>query len=66
MRRAEMTLMDAKAVFDHDENYPLTVTYQGRTEQLDRVAVQTLRQAKADFEVDDREVEIALFKFGAC
>lgn len=66
MRRAEMTLMDAKAVFEHEDNYPLTVTYQGRTEKLDRLAVEALRQIKADFDVDEREVAIALFKYGAC
>lgn len=66
MRVGEMTLMDAKAVFDHDGNYPLTVTYEGRTAILDRDRVKALRQAKADFDVDDREVEMALFKYGAC
>lgn len=66
MRVGEMTLMDCQAVFDHDSNYPLTVTYDGRTERLDRDQVKVLRQAKADFDVDDREVEMALFKYGAC
>ena len=66
MRAGEMTLMDAQAVFGHDDNYPLTVTYQGQTAQLDRAAVEKLRQAKADFDVDDRQVELALFKYGAC
>jgi hypothetical protein len=66
MRVGEMTLMDAKAVFDHDGNYPLTITYEGRTEHLDRERVNALRQAKADFDVDDREAEQALFKYGAC
>jgi hypothetical protein len=66
MRVGEMTLMDAKAIFDHDGNYPLTITHEGRTEQLDRERVKALRQAKADFDVDDREAEQALFKYGAC
>ncbi len=66
MRAAEMTLMDAKAIFDHDDNYPLTVIHQGRTDKLDRAAVTALRKAKVDFEVDDREAELALFKYGAC
>ena len=66
MRAAEMTLMDAKAIFDHDDNYPLTVTHQGRTDKLDRAAIAALRQAMVDFEVDDREAALALFKYGAC
>lgn len=66
MRWVEMTLMDAKAVFEHDDNYPLTITFDGKTEQLDRPGVRALRQAKVDFDVDDREVELALFRYGAC
>lgn len=66
MRRSDMTLMDAKAVFDHDDNYPLTITYAGRTERLDRPAVEALRKDKIDFEVDDKEADLALFKYGAC
>ena len=66
MRCAELTLMDRQAVFAHDDNYPLTVTYQGRTERLDRSAVGALLEQKLDFVIDDREVELALFKYGAC
>lgn len=66
MRRSDMTLMDAKAVFDHDDNYPLTITYNGCTERLDRQAVDALRKERVDFEVDDKEADLALFKYGAC
>jgi len=42
------------------------VTYQGKTERLDRSTVGALLERKLDFEIDDREVELALFKYGAC
>jgi hypothetical protein len=66
MKTNEMSLQDAAAIFDHDENYPLTVTVDGRTCQLDADAVADLRRRRVPFDVDDAEVARILIKFGTC
>ena len=66
MRYSEMTLMDRKAIFDHQENFPLVVTVGGETSEVDHVVISELRSKKVDFEVDEAQAAHILIKFGTC
>lgn len=66
MKSTEMSLQDRQAVFEHPENYPLVVTLDGRTSELDADAIADLRRRRIAFEVDEAQVARILVKFGTC
>ncbi|GIW06320.1 MAG: hypothetical protein KatS3mg060_1125 [Dehalococcoidia bacterium] len=66
MKSTEMSLQDAAALFEHADNYPLTITVDGTTRELDAEAVAELRRRRIPFEVDDAQVARILIKHGTC
>lgn len=66
MRYSELTLMDRKAIFDHQENFPLVVTVDGQTTELNKEAVADLRIRRVDFDIDEAQVSRILINFGTC
>ncbi|MCS6800870.1 MAG: hypothetical protein RMM58_08960 [Chloroflexota bacterium] len=66
MKSTEMSLQDAAAIFDHDENYPLTVIVDGVARQLDAEGVADLRRRRIPFEIDEAEAARLLIKYGTC
>ena len=66
MKTNEMSLQDAAAIFDDAENYPLRVTFDGKTLDLDAPAVADLRRRRVVFEVDEAQVARILIRHGTC
>jgi hypothetical protein len=66
MKTTEMSLQDAAAIFDDSENYPLRVTVDGETRELDAAAVADLRRRRVPFDVDDAQAARILIKHGTC
>lgn len=54
MRYAEMTPEEREKLLDDPDNYPLPVTFLGKTGLLSFEAVELLREHEVDFDVDDR------------
>lgn len=66
MRYFEMSLQDAKAIFDHPDNFPLTVTVGDETRILGSEEITRLRNERVNFDVDEAEVARILIRYGTC
>ncbi len=66
MRISEMTLQDRMVIFEYEENFPLTVYIDGQVRQLSWAEARELRAQGADLDVDDKEVELILRRYGTC
>lgn len=66
MRVSEMTLQDRMVIFDYAENFPLTVYINGQVRRVSQAEANELRARGVDFEVDDKEVELILRRYGTC
>ncbi len=66
MRISEMTLQDRMVIFEDAENFPLTVYINGQVRRISQAEAWALRRQGIDFEVDDKEVELILRRYGTC
>jgi hypothetical protein len=66
MKSSEMSLQDSRTIFEIAENYPLLVTVDGRTAELDAEAVADLRRRRVEFDVDEAQAARILIKYGTC
>ncbi len=66
MRISEMTLQDRMVIFEYEDNFPLTVHIDGQMRRLTQAEAWALRRAGVDFDVDDKEVELILRRYGTC
>jgi hypothetical protein len=62
----EMSGQDRRAILEPEDNYPLLVTFDGRTQPLGRAEVQALLRAGQDFEVDESQASRILTERGSC
>ncbi len=66
MRISEMTLQDRMVIFEYEDNFPLTVYVDGQMRRVSQAEAWALRQAGVDLDVDDKEVELILRRYGTC
>jgi hypothetical protein len=66
MRISEMTLQDRMVIFEYQDNFPLTVYIDGQVRQISQAEARGLRVRGVDLEVDDKEVELILRRYGTC
>jgi hypothetical protein len=66
MRISEMTLQDRMVIFEYEDNFPLTVYIDGQVRQISQAEARELRVRGVDLEVDDKEVELILRRYGTC
>jgi|GEM_PF-2321827 len=66
MRISEMTLQDRMVIFEYEDNFPLTVYIDGQVRQISQSEARELRARGVDLEVDDKEVELILRRYGTC
>ncbi len=66
MRVSEMTLQDRIVIFEYAENFPLTVYIDGQVRRVSQAEANDLRARGVDFDVDDKEVELILRRYGTC
>jgi hypothetical protein len=61
-----MTLQDRMVIFEYEDNFPLTVYIDGQVRQISQAEARELRVRGVDLEVDDKEVELILRRYGTC
>jgi hypothetical protein len=61
-----MTLQDRMVIFEYEDNFPLTVYIDGQVRQISQSEARELRARGVDLEVDDKEVELILRRYGTC
>lgn len=61
-----MTLQDRMVIFEYEENFPLTVYVNGQVRRVSQAEALDLRARGVDFDVDDKEVELILRRYGTC
>jgi len=61
-----MTLQDRMVIFEYEDNFPLTVCINGQMRRINQAEAWELRRQGIDFEVDDKEVELILRRYGTC
>jgi hypothetical protein len=66
MRISEMTLQDRMVIFEYAENFPLTVYINGQVRRISQAEAWELRRQGIDFDLDDKEVELILRRYGTC
>jgi hypothetical protein len=53
-------------IFEYEDNFPLTVYIDGQVRQISQSEARELRARGVDLEVDDKEVELILRRYGTC